>query len=74
MYHAQAVVKTAVKSALLVCAAAVCVLRFISFRYRAALPPRADRALLLASAVCGALSLLLAAAWIVLEKKGKNGT
>lgn len=66
--------KTAVKAALIVCAAAVCILRFVSFKYEAALPPAARRAMLAAGVICAVLCLLCAAAWIILEKKGKNGT
>ena len=66
--------KTAVKAVLIACAAAVCILRFVSFRYEAALPPAARRAMLAVSAACAAACVLCAVIWVILEKKGKNGT
>ncbi len=75
MHHAQGVpVKTAVKTALIVCAAALCALRFVSFRYEAALSPETRRAMLTAGVVCAAACAVFAVLWIILEKKGKNGT
>ena len=56
-------VKTAVKIVLIAAAAVTCVTRFISFKYESSLSPAALRALFLA-----------AAGWVILEKKGKNGT
>lgn len=74
MHHAEGgAVKTAVKAVLIVCAAAVCVMRFVAFKYEAALPPELRRAMLPASVVCAALCALCAALWVILEKKGKNG-
>ena len=75
MHHAETgAVKAAVKSALILCAAAVCILRFVSFRYEDALSPEARRAALIVSVICAAICALCAAVWIIFEKKGKNGT
>ena len=75
MRHAQAgAVKTAVRSALILCAAAVCILRFVSFRYEASLPQGTRRALFAVCVICAAACVLCAVVWVILEKKEKNGT
>lgn len=75
MHHAEGnAVKTAVKTALIVCAAAVCVLRFLSFQYEAVLSPAAKRVMLTVSVIGAAVCVLCAAVWVFLEKKEKNGT
>lgn len=66
--------KNAVKSVLILSAAAVCVLRFVSFKYETVLPPEARRWMLPVSVICAALCALCAVLWVILEKKGKNGT
>ena len=66
--------KTAVRALTLLSAAAVCILRFVSFRYEPSLSPGVYRGCSVAAAVCAAVCLLCAAAWVILEKKGKNGT
>lgn len=66
--------KAAVKTLTLLSAAAVCILRFVSFKYEASLSPGVIRGMFLAGAVCAAVCLLCAALWVFLEKKGKNGT
>lgn len=71
MRHAKTV-KAAVKTALILCAAAVCVLRFISFKYEAALSPEARRATFAASVICAAVCVLCAVLWVILEKKEKT--
>ena len=66
--------KAAVKALTLLSAAAVCILRFVSFRYETSLSPDVIRGIHLAAAICGAFCLACAAFWVILEKKGKNGT
>ncbi len=66
--------KAAVKALTLLSAAAVCILRFVSFKYEASLSPGTLRGTFLAGAVCAAVCILCAAVWVFLEKKGKNGT
>ncbi len=75
MHHAEGkTVKTAVKTVLIVCAAAVCALRFVSFRYEASLSPGVRHAMLTASVIGAVLCALFAVLLAVLEKKEKNGT
>lgn len=66
--------KNAVKTALILCAAALCVLRFVSFRYEASLSPETRRAMLFAGVLCAAVCVVCAVVWVILEKKEKNGT
>lgn len=66
--------KTAVRAALIVAAAVTCAARFISFKYETALSPQALRALWIASVAGAACAAACAAAWVILEKKSKNGT
>ena len=65
--------KAAVKALTLLSAAAVCILRFVSFKYEVSLSPGVQRGMLLAGTICAAVCLLGAAVWVALEKKGKNG-
>ena len=66
--------KAAVKALTLFSAAAVCLLRFVSFKYETSLTPGTIRWMSVAGVVCAAVCLLCAALWVILEKKGKNGT
>ena len=66
--------KTALKALVILCAAAVCILRFVSFKYEAALSPGLRRAFFIVSLVAAALCAAGAALWVCIEKKEKNGT
>ena len=66
--------KNARKALVILCAAAVCVLRFVSFQYEAALSPGLRRAFFIISLAAAALCAAGAALWVITEKKEKNGT
>lgn len=66
--------KTVLKASVIVSAAAVCVLRFLSFKYDAALSPGVKRAFFIISVAGAAVCAVCAALWVAAEKKGKNGT
>ena len=66
--------KNALKALVIFCAAAVCLLRFVSFKYEAALSPGLRRIFFIVSIAAAALCAAGAALWVITEKKEKNGT
>ena len=66
--------KTVLKALVILCAAAVCILRFIAFRYEAALSPELRRVFFIVSLAAAAFCAAGAALWVFIEKKEKNGT
>ena len=66
--------KTVLKAPVILCAAAVCLLRFVSFKYEAALSPGLRRVFFFVSLAAAALCAAGAALWVITEKKEKNGT
>ena len=64
----------AVKAAVLFCAAVTVILRFILYKYDAAIPQEAKRVLGAVSAVAAAILLLSGVVWVLTERAGKKGT